>query len=95
MSPIKDFTKIRPVRAVLIHADRQTDIWTDVTKLRGDFRDYTNVSKNSLERSLTLSIWYAKFYTRFYVLTEVFLKKIPLACHAVTTGKELATFHRL
>jgi hypothetical protein len=40
--PISGFTKIRPV-GVLIHADGRTDI----TKPRGNFRDYANAPKNA------------------------------------------------
>jgi hypothetical protein len=44
--PVSNFKEIRPVRAVLIYADRRTDRRLDMTKLTGDSRDDANASKN-------------------------------------------------
>jgi len=38
-SPIPNFTKIRPVEAALVQADRRTDGQTDMTKLKGAFSE--------------------------------------------------------
>ena len=39
--------KIRPVGAVMFHADEQTDIQTDITKLIvAHFRNFENAPKN-------------------------------------------------
>jgi hypothetical protein len=43
-SQTSKFTKIRPARAAVLHADR---LGTDVTKLRGALRDYAVVPKNA------------------------------------------------
>jgi len=42
MSQISHFTQIRQVKAGLIDADRQKDM----TKLTGNFHNYTNTTKN-------------------------------------------------
>jgi len=39
---ISNFTKIRPARAELFHADR----WTDMTKLTVAYRNFANAHKN-------------------------------------------------
>ena len=50
---VPNFTKIRPVRAELSHADRQTDRWTNVTKLMVAFRNFAkSVLKNGTISSI-------------------------------------------
>jgi len=45
-SPISNFTKILPVGVELIHADKQTDGRTDMTKVTGAFfASYGNAPK--------------------------------------------------
>ena len=44
-SQVSNFMKIRPVRAELFHADRQTDGRTDITKVIVPFRSFANAPK--------------------------------------------------
>jgi len=43
---IETFMKIRSVGAKYFHADRQTERWTDMTKLIVAFRNCANAPKN-------------------------------------------------
>jgi hypothetical protein len=52
-SPISNFTKIRAVRAELMHADRRTDRQTDMVKLKGAFRECTKGIKMCWEELVT------------------------------------------
>jgi hypothetical protein len=46
---IPNFMKIHPVGAELLHADRRTDGWTYMTKLKVTFRRFANVPKNGFK----------------------------------------------
>ena len=48
---ISNFTEIRPVRAELFRADRQTDKRIDMTKLTDTFRNFANAAKNKSTKS--------------------------------------------
>ena len=62
--------KIHPVETELLHADRRTDVWTDITKLIVAFRNFANgttktgnvyVKRNKEER-LTIAAVKKKYY---------------------------------
>ena len=50
MSPILNFTKIRPIGAELRYAERQTD--RQMTKLTGTFRHYAKAPINDYQKPL-------------------------------------------
>jgi hypothetical protein len=47
---ISNFMKIHPVEAELFHADRRTDGWTYMRKLKVTFRNFANVPKNGFKK---------------------------------------------
>ena len=87
MPPFSNFTEIRPVGAVLILADRETDTQTDFTKVAGPCRDYANVSKTYITQTILkfgFKNW--PFYTHLsYVMypADVRIKSYSRNCSAL------------
>jgi hypothetical protein len=48
--------KTRPVGAALIYADGRTDRQTDMTKLRGAFRDHANAPNKSYQKHILMEV---------------------------------------
>jgi hypothetical protein len=65
-TPTSNFMKIRPMEAELVHADRQTDRQTDITKLVVAFRNFANAPKNEFLGVIS--------YVRSRLATQVFWK---------------------
>jgi hypothetical protein len=63
--------QIRPVGAVLFHADRRTDGQTGMTKLIADFRNFSNVPKTDAIKAVKFQKWNFVFLAKKNVTVTI------------------------